>query len=182
MPSFWKVVTLWIFLLLLPRSYQPVLAQDLRPAISPGTPGLSQLSRRAGYIFAGTVTAVERLAPTTSSDVATMRITFRVDQAIRGVRTGDTLTIREWAGLWESGERYRPGERLVLFLYPPSKLGLTSPVGGPAGRFSVDGDGNVALDPSRSSTLDPAAKGYLKGNQRLSSSDFVRAIRRAQEE
>ena len=181
MPSLWKVVAPWILLLLLPGFYPSMLAQERAPGIVPGTPSLSQLSRKAGYIFAGTVTAVERLTPTSATEVATMRVSFHVDQAILGVRRGQTLTIREWAGLWESGERYRPGERVVLFLYPPSKLGLTSPVGGPAGR-SVDGDGDVALDPSRSSTLDPADKAQIKGNRHLSSSDFVRAIRRAQEE
>lgn len=182
MSSLRKVVVPWILLFLLPRYCPPMLAQGRAAGIASGTPSLSQLSRKAGYIFAGTVTAVERLAPTSAGEVATMRVSFRVDQAIRGVKTGQTLTIREWAGLWESGERYRPGERLVLFLYPSSRLGLTSPVGGPAGRFSVDSDGNVALDPSRRSTLDPDTKAHLKRNQRLGSSAFVRAIRRAQEE
>ncbi|GAC1428679.1 MAG: hypothetical protein NVS1B11_11280 [Terriglobales bacterium] len=44
-------------------------------------------------------------------------------------------------------DRYFVGERLLLFLYPPSKLGLTSPVGGSLGRFNLDSAGNVALRP-----------------------------------
>jgi hypothetical protein len=107
------------------------------------------LVQRAGYIFSGTVKAVERIAPRTSDSVGVMRITFQVEQGIRGARTGQLLTIREWAGLWEDGERYRPGQRVMLFLYPPSKLGLTSPVGGEAGRFPVDRDGNVEIRPKR---------------------------------
>jgi len=43
------------------------------------------------------------------------------------------------------GERYQPGEQVVLFLYPASSLGLTSPVGGEMGRFQVDKVGRVAL-------------------------------------
>jgi hypothetical protein len=68
----------------------------------------------------------------------TVEITFRVDDAFRGVKPGRSLTIREWVGLWLAGERYHAGERVVLFLYPLSKLGLTSPVGGRFGRFDVD--------------------------------------------
>ena len=46
----------------------------------------------------------------------------------------------------QSGERYRSGEHLLLFFYSPSKLGLTSPVGGSLGRFAVDSAGNVIFD------------------------------------
>jgi hypothetical protein len=70
---------------------------------------------------------------------------FRVDEAIRNVRRGQTVEINEWAGLWQSGERYRPGERVLLFLYPPSRLGLTSPVGNRAGRFAVNRAGLITV-------------------------------------
>jgi hypothetical protein len=66
-----------------------------------------------------------------------------------GVRAGQTLAIREWAALWELGERYRSGEGVLLFLYPPSKLGLTSPAMGPWGRFRIGPDGQVVIDPRR---------------------------------
>jgi len=99
--------------------------------------------RSSGFIFAGTVKAVRKIAPQRRGEVATVEVSFHVDHAIRGVRSGQTLTVREWAGLWETGERYRPGERVLLFLYPPSKLGLTSPVGGPLGRFKLDDAGRV---------------------------------------
>ena len=114
---------------------QPTLAENPAKGDPPDLPRLSHvrpLTKNSGYIFAGTVKSVERVAPK-GNGVATVQITFHVEQAMRGARAGQMLTIREWAGLWESGERYRPGERVLLFLYPPSKLGLTSPVGGPAG-------------------------------------------------
>ncbi|HZQ20113.1 MAG TPA: hypothetical protein VFA90_15450 [Terriglobales bacterium] len=96
-------------------------------------------------IFAGTVLQVLHLNPSPASTLASTSIRFRVDEAIRGVRQGQIVEIREWAGLWQSGERYRPGERVLLFLYPPSKLGLTSPVGHRAGRFPLDKNGRVLL-------------------------------------
>jgi hypothetical protein len=93
--------------------------------------------RDSAKIFSGTVLRVEHHNSDSSSALATTRIVFRVDEAILDVRRGEAVTIDEWAGLWQSGERYRVGERVLLFLYPPSRLGLTSPVGNHAGRFPV---------------------------------------------
>jgi hypothetical protein len=105
-------------------------------------------------IFSGTALRVEHLNPESAGAVASTRITFRVQTAIRGVRPGQLIRIREWAGLWNSGERYRPGERVLLFLYPASRLGLTSPVGGRMGRFRVDDGGRVEVQStSRSGPL-----------------------------
>jgi hypothetical protein len=101
--------------------------------------------RGSGTIFSGTVLKVEHRNSDSSSALATTRIVFRVDEAIRNVRRGQTVEINEWAGLWQSGERYHPGERVLLFLYPPSRLGLTSPVGNRAGRFPVNRVGQVTL-------------------------------------
>lgn len=116
---------------------------------------LRPLAAKSGYIFAGTVTSISAAKSGDKSDnakdIATIRITFHVDEGVRGVRTGQTLTIREWTGVWQYGQRYRVGEKVFLFLYAPSKLGLTSAVGGGQGRFPVvrDGgsDGGVGVNP-----------------------------------
>jgi hypothetical protein len=92
----------------------------------PEIPKLPSLVRKAGYIFSGRVKSVERIAPRTPNSVPVMRITFQVDRGFYGVRSGRELVIHECVGLWQSGENYRPGQRVLLFLYPPSKLGLTS--------------------------------------------------------
>ena len=154
----------------------PATAQSFSSA-----PSLRQLTRSSGYIFAGRVGAIERLTAGPTPDVATLRITFRVEQGIRGVRTGQTLVIREWGGLWEQGERYRPGERVLLFLYRPSKLGLTSPVAGALGRFAVDKKGQINLDRVVSFASDPAEVN-LRGKTGVSSRDFARTIQRMVEE
>jgi len=105
------------------------------------------MTRDSGYIFAGKVTGIERVADSLTADVSTVRITFQVEQGIRGVRTGQTLVIREWVGLWEQGERYRLGERVLLFLYRPSQLGLTSPVAGPWVVLQLIGTGKSTCNP-----------------------------------
>jgi hypothetical protein len=62
---------------------------------------------------------------------------------------------------------------VLLFLYPASRLGLTSPVGGPLGRFHVDNAGRVEVQgPSGS---DPRPKP-------IQLRTFAAEVRRAAEE
>jgi hypothetical protein len=153
-------------------------AKPLLPAIS----SLRLLNQNSGYIFDGTVLSV-RPDQNDANDVATVQITFRVEQAIRGTRAGQILTIREWGGLWSSGERYRPGERLLLFLYSPSSLGLTSPVGGAAsGRFVVDSRGNAVIENLPALPLDPASRAQLRERKRVNARALALAIQRSDRE
>jgi len=135
------------------------------------------VTQSAGFAFAGTVESVEHVAATGRNRIATTRITFHVDTPIRGVRAGQTLVINEWAALWSSGERYRPGERVCLFLYPLSKLGLTSPVRGPAGRFRMRGPGRIVVLPGQRPILPPTVRTQLDGNGEIPIADFARLLR-----
>jgi hypothetical protein len=87
---------------------------------------LGQMTHSAGLIFTGTVTSITPVRARGSDSVDSVQVTFRVEQSVRGPRAGQTLTIREWSGLWSAGPRYRVGEHLMLFFYPPSKVGLTN--------------------------------------------------------
>src|SRR5258707_5402930 len=125
-----------------PEAPDPVL--PTRP-LPPVTVGFPTVTRGAGIIFSGTVTAIARHTATRASAVETVAITFHVESAIRGTTPGENLTITQWIGLWSGGQRYRVGERVLLFLYPPSKLGLTSTVAGAVGRFTIDPRGRILL-------------------------------------
>jgi hypothetical protein len=162
----------------------PLLLCASAMAQLPAAPTLRQISARAGYIFSGTVIQVQRLAPSQPNQVETMRITFRVEQGVRGVRSGQSLVIREWAALWNAGERYRAGEHVVLMLYPPSKLGLTSPVGGAMGRFAVDSAGQLQLPPPQAELVeaDSAAGPWLRTKGNTSGRDFARILGRVARE
>ena len=142
------------------------------------SPVRRSLTLRSGYVFSGTVKSIERVAPRTKDSVAVMRITFHVDQGLRGTRSGQMLVIREWAGLWQGGDRYRPGERVMLFLYPPSKLGLTSPVGGALGRFPVDPKGQVIVESGRHGHTQTRSPRPV----RMAPREFYRTLRRSEEE
>ena len=118
-------------------------------------PQWKQLSRRAGMIFAGTVlTAATQTAITQTvtaqtaapdravSAVAPMvQLSFHVDQAIAGVEQGQILTIHEWAGAWSMHRPMSSGQHILIFLYPLSRLGFTSPVGGSLGQVALESSG-----------------------------------------
>lgn len=146
----------------------------------PGPIAFAEMIRAAGLIFSGTVTRIERQPATSWQSVESVKVTFRVDNALRGATPRGTLAISQWIGLWSSGQRYRIGEHILLFLYPPSKLGLTSCVAGSLGRFPIDSWGRISLSPQQLSALqkDPV----LGGKSRLRFSDFALAVRRASEE
>ncbi len=95
---------------------------------------LEEMTARAGRIFRGTCTAVETARdPGSALDVA--RVTFRVERRVKG-SAPESLTVRMLA---DSGGAalFRPGERVVLFLYDESRSGLTSPVGLGQGKFAI---------------------------------------------
>ncbi|HTS08109.1 MAG TPA: hypothetical protein VMP68_21240 [Candidatus Eisenbacteria bacterium] len=159
------------------RVAEPVTHYPRFPLSDPDTSGLPAFADAAGMIFSGTVARIERRAGQADQTLATLDITFHVENSIRGATTGRDLTISQWAGLWSMGQRYRVGERIVLFLYPASKLGLTSWVGGELGRFAIDASGRVQLSSQQISRLrrDPV----LGGRSRVPFSDFALAVRRA---
>jgi hypothetical protein len=148
-------------------------------------PQWKQLSRRAGMIFAGTVltsatqtvaTQIAATEQTVPGATPAIRLSFHVDRAIAGVERGQILTIREWAGAWSRHRPMRGGQHILLFLYPPSRLGLTSPVGGSLGLVALD----AALDPSRQ-----VVSGYppvTADTRGVSIVQLERAIRRARSE
>jgi hypothetical protein len=130
-------------------------------------PQWKQLSRRAGMIFVGTVLTASRLTAATqgvtTQSVTTqtavpdravpatpvVQLSFRVDQAIAGVEQGQVLTIHEWAGAWSMHRPMSSGQHILIFLYPLSRFGFTSPVGGSLGQLALDPSGkNVSRNVS----------------------------------
>jgi hypothetical protein len=109
-------------------------------------PQWKRLSQRAGMVFAGTVLSDWMGTARTDRSAPSIALRFRVDRAIAGVESGQVLTIREWTGAWSLYPPMRRGEHVLLFLYPPSRLGLTSPVGGPQGQVRLDATGRNVAD------------------------------------
>lgn len=148
-----------------------------RYPVTPGIVIFRQLVRAAGIIFSGRVTSIGRTPSSPGQARASTTITFQVERAMRGASPGKNLTIHEWAGLWTSGERYRVGEHVLLFLYSPGKLGLTSPVSGAMGRFATDAQGRIVLSARHVAAL--ADDPILGGKTVIPYADFIQAIRRS---
>jgi hypothetical protein len=143
-------------------------------------PQWKQLSRRAGMIFAGTVltsakspsqTPVTDRSPTAIPEV---RLSFRIDQAIAGVKPGQLLTIHEWAGAASRQLPMNPGQHLLIFLYPPSRLGLTSPVGGALGQIALDPAGQHVIDVPLTNQSDTRRSAGQSRNQSAGQSNDAR--------
>lgn len=144
---------------------------------------LRQITKQAGMIIAGRVILIEPVRLAGSEQIASLRVTVQVEQGIRGARSGERATFSEWAGLWSSGERYRVGERLLLFLYPPSAIGLTSPVAGRAGRLAIDQSGQVLLPPEQNQAIRTSPTPFRSGSGRMVHvQELARALRRMGEE
>jgi len=104
-------------------------------------PKWKHLSQRAGLVFAGTVLTDRMQTVRTDRGVPSIALRFRVDRAIAGVESGQVLTIHEWTGAASLYPPVRRGEHVLLLFYPLSRLGLTSPVGGPQGQVRLDATG-----------------------------------------
>src|SRR6266550_698884 len=120
-------------------------------------PRWKQLSRSAGMIFSGTVLGVETQPAGKDRSLPLIFTKFRVDRSIAGVRAGQVVTVREWAGVWHTHRAMRVGQRLLIFLYPPSRLGLTSPVGGPIGQAALNSRGDIVRTAAPEAGIDSAA-------------------------
>jgi len=156
-------------------------AQQSTIPVSSVPANLRQVTNHAATIFVGKVISLEALPLASSDQVGCVQITFQVEQAIRGARAGEHFSFREWVGLWSGADRYRVGQRMMLFLYTPSALGLTSPVGGGAGRLSIDASGRVRLSPTQQQSIQVSETPEVR-SRRMQVRDLVRAIRRMSEE
>ena len=138
----------------------PAIAQTSTDSSTPNEkPSLTLgiLAKQAGLIFSGTVISIENNATENS---ASMRITFQVDDGIRGAKTGKKISILEWSGLWNASavQHYHVGESLLVFYHAPDATGFTSTVGGSVGRFSLISNGLVRLSPTQKQTLRHSAR------------------------
>lgn len=106
---------------------------------------LERLVNDAGIIFSGTVVNIVTGEKDPSMNLYTTYYTFTVQEALFGVKA-DTVTIKQYGGESEGRSYYPPGvprfergESVVVFLYPPSRIGMTSAVAKDQGKFLVRG-------------------------------------------
>ena len=101
---------------------------------------LFEMVRAADRIFWGRCLEAESgQEPSTGLPVTTY--TFEVLRGLKGAQAKESVRFRQLSGGPAGGIRglpeFSPGQELLLFLYPDSRLGLTSPVGLAQGMFRV---------------------------------------------
>src|SRR3954470_24185091 len=112
--------------LLLPLLFSSLMTGQSLPSADLS---LEKLNDKAGIVFSGTVMQIEHVV-VADAKPAYISVKFRVGQAVRGCSAGNEVPIAEWAELWIRGDRYRKGQRVLIFLYPPSQTGFSGPVAG----------------------------------------------------
>jgi hypothetical protein len=101
---------------------------------------IEQLTAKAGRIVSGRCVG-HRVSRDATLGLPVAEVTILVDRALKGA--GDRrLTFRMLAGgdSLDGVPSFRVGEEVILFLYPSSAAGLTSPVGLGQGRFLIEHD------------------------------------------
>jgi hypothetical protein len=149
MRSCWKVWLGCVLVLCLgsESGAQAVDQRNVAVADAATQAALHDLARLAGVIFAGEVVAVHRREALNGA-TGVVEVAFAVDDAIRGV-SGSTYILREWAGLWATGdEPFRVGQRYLMLLHTPGAAGFSSPVGGMDGAIPIRGDSEGLAPPT----------------------------------
>ena len=103
---------------------------------------LKEIIDDSNRIFTGKCIKAREIEDDPESKLPVIKYTFKVTEGIRGVKTGGEITFKQWQPTI-NGANYEVGEKYVLFLYPDSSRGLTSPVGFSQGQFSVEQKGII---------------------------------------
>lgn len=92
---------------------------------------LAEMTRQAGKIFVGRTVGVEPFLD--EGGLPSTYLRFRVITGLKGTRNGEGVFVKIYGT--EASSRFRIGTDTLLFLYPESSLGFTSPVGAGQGCF-----------------------------------------------
>ena len=135
---------------------------------------LDQMTQDSGKIIHGKVVGIrEEIHETLGIPVSV--ISVQIEECLKGDATGQ-VQFRQVKGM--GLPVYRQGDEIVIFLYPESKVGVTSPVGGDQGLFKVmatqEGKKIKNLYPHlfEKETLEPRPRSNLRRTVQL---DFLKA-------
>jgi hypothetical protein len=112
---------------------------------------LATMTARAGTIVAGRIVSIRADSHPKYHRIGALYVTVRVSDMIKGAPTHKFTFMLFTGGMLPQAKgkqlavgrslpslpAFRVGEEVVLFLYPPSHVGFTSPVGGAEGKFQI---------------------------------------------
>ena len=97
---------------------------------------LDEITDSADRIFTGICKKIENIEKDPVSNLKVIKYTFKIIESIKGVNIDEIIFVQWKPTTVDVG--YVIGEKYVVFLYPNSRLGLTSPVGYVQGKFLVE--------------------------------------------
>ena len=103
---------------------------------------LEEITNDSDRIFTGICTNVEEIDNDSQSNLPVFKYTFKITDAIKGVQGKEEISFKQWKPTVRTAG-YDVGKKYVLFLYPNSERGLTSPVGFLQGQFEVEKKGFI---------------------------------------
>ena len=103
---------------------------------------LEEITSASNRIFTGTCTNVEEIEDDPESKLPVFKYTFKINDAIKGLQGKEEITFKQWKPTAKDAG-YEVGNKYILFLYPDSERGLTSPVGFLQGQFEVERKGLI---------------------------------------
>jgi hypothetical protein len=100
---------------------------------------LAELTAQSSLIVRGSIVSAHAELMPGLSNLWTVVVTLDVQEVLKG-RADSSFTFRQF--IWDPRDRldvagYHKGDRVMLLLNPPTRYGLTSPVGLEQGRFRV---------------------------------------------
>lgn len=146
------------------------------------THALEQIVAASGFIFSGRVEKTWSERDAATGFIVTYS-TIAVAESVRGVNTS-RFTFKQYGGSYKGQNvfvadmsYFTVGEEVVAFLYPLSKLGLTSPIGVAEGKWSIQrhpvtGERFAAGNLIATKLLAPAAP-----TTRIEYSQFIKLVR-----
>jgi hypothetical protein len=101
---------------------------------------LAEMTAAAGRVVHGRVAEVRPGRHPEQPGLAVVFVKLSVVEMLKGAPAREVSFMQYAGGALSHLPQYRVGEEVLLFLYPESRYGLTSPVGEGRGKFTVQGD------------------------------------------
>ncbi|MBI2995609.1 MAG: hypothetical protein HYY52_02745 [Candidatus Melainabacteria bacterium] len=105
-------------------------------------PTLDEIVKSSGKIFAGECKEVKFVEKDLESKLPVYEITFKITEGVKGVHGEKEVTFKQWQPTIRQAS-YEMGKKYILFLYPESERGLTSPVAIQYGKFDILREGII---------------------------------------
>ncbi|HYE74119.1 MAG TPA: hypothetical protein VEF04_12350 [Blastocatellia bacterium] len=101
---------------------------------------VAEMTMVAGRVVHGRVVAVRSGLHPQQPNVSVLFVKIQVIEMLKGAPAPEISFMQYAGGSFSHLPQYRLGEEIMLFLYPESRLGLTSPVGEGQGKFVARND------------------------------------------